>query len=660
MVGIVQSWNRNKAKPKTAAVPTPAQQDQIKQARSRYAKDRRAFFRDCLRIRDRDSPDAKLSPLVLNLAQENLLTTVERIERFNLERLGAESHGLPVDIVVAKPRKEGISTLIEALAFHYCEFRPHSNVLVMAHRKDGAQNIGKISKRFNDFIPRDHLAWKVDMGRIADDVLEWGQFQGQNWDSRMIIATSKDEGVARGFDFNFVHLSEVAHFPSSDAISASKNAMVAFHYCFEESTANGIDSSFYASWHGALSFDDVYSHWKSTGRVPDKWNGKYRFFWAWWQDPHYTQPVDPIEAAWLEDNLDDDERAYRERFGLDLGQLKWRRYTIKTKCSEQRAMSPEDFFRQEYPAFPEEMFVGSGNRVFDEKRLIEMAKSSEDVRPLWHGRLRPVGDGTCLEEPSTSSNFRYSPMIIWQQPVAGHEYVIGADAAEGKEHGDNSVASVWDRTDGTRLVEVARYMGKTSARDLGDVLFHLGRKYNEAYLIPERSPPGNVTCQRLVDLQYARIYHAQNEELVGGSSSPNSFTPGFRTMKNTKRMIIEEGQSAVKQGQITILHPDAVNEWRMYQNTDGRLAAPDGEHDDCVMADCLAVYAHFQAAPPVILRGRQQEQRLLDSDGKPLDGVHALIAKKKEAAEKVHRRMERVKKVREAKQWARLTRQSSQ
>lgn len=55
---------------------------------------------------------------------------------------------------------------------------------------------------------------------------------------------------------------------------------------------------------------------------------------------------------------------------------------------------------------------------------------------------------------------------------------MGVDAAEGLENGDWSVISIFDRTNGTKMVEVARVRSKTPARELGEMANFLGWMYN--------------------------------------------------------------------------------------------------------------------------------------------------------------------------------------
>src|SRR3972149_414549 len=413
----------------------------VQAKRDEWRRDRRRFFADVLRVRSRDPAATKLVPLVLNPAQESLHRLVEMIEAFNLERTSARakedptvqvSH-LPVDVVVLKPRKEGMSTYIEALAFHLCEFSPHTNALLMAHRKDGAQNIGKIAQRFVLAWPQEYAFHKVPVKKAGGGGLEWAMGDAEDepaWDSRMIVTVGKDEGVARGYDLDFTHLSEGAHFANADAISAAKNAMMPEHYCFEEATATG---------HAAL----------------------------WRRQP------------------------------------RWRRHTIQTKCSEQGKMSPEDFFRQEYPSEPQEAFVGSGNSIFAPGALKAMRMEADKAKPEWCGYLVVDDRKNVIQMPARANREAAAQTVIWEQPKPERKYIIGADVATGKtdaSDGDLSVAIVFDRTDGTRLIEVARFAGKPHTRDFGDIIHWLPKTYGDAYVCCEGNYPGNSTCQRLVEL----------------------------------------------------------------------------------------------------------------------------------------------------------------
>lgn len=634
---------------------TPKQTSDIRDLRTYYAADRRAFFCDCLRIPDRDSPAGKLIPFELNPAQEALLRLVENIERFNVERTSALnrmddsvriSH-LPVDILIVKPRKEGISTFINGLSTHFCEFNSHATALLIAHRLDGAQHISRIAQRFIHQWPQEQ-GWKIRMARPPSDA---GLVWDDKWGSRIRIMTCKDEGVARGGDCHFLHLSEVAHFATSDAVSAAKSSMVDDHYAFEESTANGLDPYFYDAYQKALTFEQVYAHWRKHGRTPETWNGRYKFFWAWWQDPHYTLPLSDEEATWLEEHLDDEEIELREAYELTLGQLKWRRQTIATKCADQSRMSPEDFFRQEYPSNEREAFVSTGRDVFGKTRLEEQRKNLEDglgrslVKPHWYGEITVLEDKTVAPYNATVKSHIHSGLVLYDKPRPDACYVLGADVAQGEEEtpeGDDSVVLIFDRTDGTQLIEAARFTGKPDTRDYADIIYYLHRLYNNAYLMVEANYPGNATCQRLVELHAAPMYHRKVEEKVGEEQTGERFVPGWKTFENTKGLLVGHLQSAISRRQIHFRSIEAVRQCEIFTQINKRYTHPPGDKDDYVIAAGLANYAHWVTAPPVAFVSRYQAERKISQQEAMETGLQRAIRNKIEKS----RRQNEIEKAR--------------
>lgn len=629
--------------------PTVLDTSLVDSARAAYAQNRRAYFRDCLRVRHRDSGEKGLAALVLNPCQEALLRLVENVERFNQEvraqmKLMQPDSDFPnqVAIIVDKPRKQGVSTLVEAIGFHLCEFNSNTNALVMAHRKENAENIGQICRRFQQAFPKEYLPIKVPMERTGSGLLEWGEKQSDFfWDSRLIIQTGKNEAVARGYDWDFVHISEEAHFDNPDAVSAALNGVRRNFYSFEESTANGYDAAFYPAWQKAMYFEEVEQHWKEHGRLPDGWSGKYRFFWPWFRDPGYQLPASAEEEEYMRANMEPAEAELVDRYGCTMQQLKWRRHTIENKCSNQTKMSPEAFFCQEYPATPEESFVTSSQSIFDQGRLADLLKQAEDLTPAWHGYISSSDGRSCMLQASKFKNISGSPLIIWEKPKPGHQYVIGVDVASGKdEGGDYSVASVWDRTDGSRMAEVARYRGKANPYDMAAYAIHLGFMYNVAFMVPETNNDGTAMAMRIWQLGYPAVYHRKNEDMIGAKADTNAFQIGFKTHEHQKPALVHQAAYFLRQRLILIRSVDAIREWAMFSNIEGKLTHPAGEHDDCVMADALAVFGQAVAAPKILQE--RAEQKAVTRINSEADPVTQAVQRKKKLSEKKNRAEQRM------------------
>lgn len=586
----------------------PATEARAMELRSYYGSNLPAFCKDLLKIVNKGAKEGKdsLIPFTLNECQLALHRLIEQIGEFNLQRSRklAETDALtpvsryPIEVVVLKARKVGVSTYIEARGFWKAEFNEHTNVLVMAHERDASQNIADIAHRFDVFWnPNTDPPLRMQITRSSDDLMEWHP----DHDSRFSVQTAGriGSGSSRGFTWQFVHLSEVAHFPpESNQMAAALSARADFHETYLESTANGEGNAFYDDWVNALYFEEAKRLYDEGKPFPPNWNGKFKFFWPWWNQPEYRLSLTSAEREYLSASLDEEEAHLQAEYGVTLEQLAWRRRKIASDCAKQTAMLPVEFFRQEWPSFPEEAFVAKSQAVFDTKKLNALANLARSQTPAKLGYL--------IRDPLTPEGWKHIPassidgaqLVQWELPQPGKSYVIGVDAAEGLQHGDWSVVAVFDRTNGTRMVEVARFRAKTPARELGEIAFYLANLYNEAYIVAERNPPGNSTCETLVELGYGpNMFHHRNIETVTDHENPEAFTAGFRSTTMTKPMIVHRGVSGIRDDEIVLRHPAAITEWKAFSNVDGKYGAPEGRNDDCVLADLLAYFGMNEAPP---------------------------------------------------------------
>ena len=176
------------------------------------------------------------------------------------------------------------------------------------------------------------------------------------------------------------------------------------------------------------------------------------------------------------------------------------------------------------------------------------------------------------------------------------------------------------------MAEVARYIGKAKPAELGDICVWLGRQYGEAFGVPERNEPGNVTCFKIQQLRYPRTYHRDvPDRFSDHNNSDDDFYVGFHTTQQTKSHIIYQiGVPNLRDRAIIIRHPEAIRQWTIYENNDGIAGAPAGEKDDCVMADLLAAFGHFQ--PGVAPFIQQSEVELILEEMLKLDPKAAMLA----------------------------------
>lgn len=245
---------------------------------------------------------------------------------------------------------------------------------------------------------------------------------------------------------------------------------------------------------------------------------------------------------------------------------------------------------QEYPDNEDEAFIKSGRVVFDvdDLRQIETsvaprfqvlfkAEKLFEVRPDEHGEL-----------------------TVWEGPKVGGNYVIGADVAEGLDHGDYSSAHVIDVRSG---MVVAHWHGHIAADLFGRVLWALGVWYQDALIIPEANNHGLTTVTELRRLGCRRLYRRRP---VNSANKKLGIQYGWATNVTTKPLMIDDLAKALRERAIDLRDEETIAELRTFvRDSKGRMAG--SPFDDRVISLALAVqgiplahqpeYAPHQEAP---------------------------------------------------------------
>ncbi len=161
-----------------------------------------------------------------------------------------------------------------------------------------------------------------------------------------------------------------------------------------------------------------------------------------------------------------------------------------------------------------------------------------------------------------------------EKGIAGHQYVIGGDWGRTN---DATVFIVLDIT--TREMVYMERLLNTDFKSQRNILKALSQKFNYAVCLVEVNSIGQPQLEELQAMDVA--------------------VQGFMTTNATKLEIISALQLAFEQEKIRILNdPQAISELMAYQAErlpSGllRYGAPEGMHDDVVMALCLAWWAGF-------------------------------------------------------------------
>jgi hypothetical protein len=241
---------------------------------------------------------------------------------------------------------------------------------------------------------------------------------------------------------------------------------------------------------------------------------------------------------------------------------------------------------QEYPDNPEEAFIRSGNPVFD----VDMLRAME-VRTPDYGYLDAEVQGT-QQSPtfiSVSSETNYKQ---WVPPLLDHQYVIGADVAEGLEHGDYSCLQVICLQTNE---QVAQWHGHIDPDLFAEEIAKTAWRYNRALVAVEVNNHGLTTNKALQRLGYPKVYIRR--ELDGKTTWQNRQTKiGWLTTKASKPLMIDELGMGVRQG-FRIHDKATVGEMLTYvRNERGQMGG--SPFDDRVVALAIAYQMlRFAVAP---------------------------------------------------------------
>lgn len=276
---------------------------------------------------------------------------------------------------------------------------------------------------------------------------------------------------------------------------------------------------------------------------------------------------------------------------------------------------------QEYPSEPTEAFIQSGRPYFSATYLTphaarireEVAQRQAEGLPAWQ-----EVDG----------------LTVYEEPVAGHRYILSADVAGNTVEGDFDDASVLDRDTG---YEVAALHGHFPPDVYAAKLDKLGHWYNKALLVVERQNHGHAILLALLGgtahadwspdkkrETYPNLYHYQEEEAPGQRRSRH---PGWDTNRSTKPRALDALAKLLADGTYKPRTLAFLDEALIFSYGDDwtKTGAPQGFHDDLVMARAPAVYLfsqpdHAAMALEYVKRAKELVEERMDLHGKIATG----------------------------------------
>lgn len=508
------------------------------------------YISEFIQITKKDASVSKLTP---NTPQLKFYDTVKKL--FIEQK--------PIRIVILKARQMGFSTMTEAIMFKLTATQKNIRTGIIAHEDKATDNLFNMSKLFYDRLPDE---WKPEIRASNAKELVFNNKDGTGLNSKFSVMTASGEAQGASATYQNLHISEFALWKGNknlilgtllQTVPNLPNTMVII-----ESTARGYNE-FKDLWDAAISGQNDYTP----------------LFFAWWEMPEYKMPYSGFELSLEEEDL-------KTKFNLTNEQLEWRRWCIRNNCN-----NDINIFHQEYPAYPEEAFVATGTCAFDAEAVVE--RLEKIPKPIKIGdfkyKVNYSSDGkkiTVLDDSFV--DFKQGSIKIFEEPQAGHPYVIGGDPAG--EGSDYSVLQVIDNSNGKQVATFRKQ--RVDPDKYAEAAYCLGKYYNFALIGIETNFTPYVHKQ-LEKMEYPYVFVRKIED---NFSKAVTTSYGFRMTTLTRPVIIDELKRIVRDHTNVFNDYLTLNEmltFAMNERGTKEEALP-GKHDDLVIALAIAYYIRSQ------------------------------------------------------------------
>lgn len=425
--------------------------------------------------------------------------------------------------IILKARQFGVSTNEIIKQLDFVLFTRNANACILAHEQDAVRKLFRIAKRAYDFIP-DKLKPEIDRGGGSKYEMYFPSIN-----SRIYCDLE-----SRGDTIHYLHVSEAAFMKDSSRLKSTLQAVpLETGRVTIETTPNGMGNYFYDLW---TDPDQPYS----------------KLFFPWFMFPDYKMRADGTKFT--EEEKEFARKAFKN-YGVSISheQLAFRRYK-KSELKSTAADRIRVTFEQEYPEDDQSCFLSSGESVMDLFKIKELIDSAKD----------PIEDDGWIK--------------VYEPVKNNHEYMIGADTAEGSG-GDYSVAIVLNSTT-KRLT--AKIRGHWKPFEFARLLSELGLRFKNLLGFPllavERNNHGHAVLLELEEhLNYPNLYRHSDEKL------------GWKTDMITRPVMINQFIHAVESGFLSVSDKELLAECLTLVNINGKIQAADNKHDDCVIAAAIGL-----------------------------------------------------------------------
>ena len=501
----------------------------------------------------------KTMPFFLNTVQRELFEILNRTKEDFAEGLIPE-----ISLLVLKGRQMGFTTAVTAYQLSCSILNKNFQGFTLADRSDNAEAIFQNKAKF----PYSQLPEAL---KPTEKFNNRKQLLFSKLNSSWAVDTATKD-VGRSRTVNFFHGSECAFWQYGIASVQAALGEAFTQNCVKifESTPNG--------------FNDYQLMWDSGVHI--------NCFFEWWRTPEYRTEVHPEAREQFERNMNTLQgwiwerlRWLRDDKGLELGQLYW-------YWNKYNKYIDKDLIKQEYPCTPQEAFLLSGKTVFDTQVILSRISKLE--KPVKTGYFRYQYDGLRIwgVEWVNDRNGYIQIYRLPESPVISQYCIGGATAGTGE---DFFVGQVLDARTGEQ-VAVLRH--QFDADQYAKQMYCLGKYYRDA-LIGIEANFDSYPIMELQRLGYTNQYVREAQDTYTGRVEKRF---GFKATALTRPTAISRLVEIVREHCDLLNDKDTLEELlTIVRNENGRIEAPQGRHDDMMMALAIA----YQVKDQVVLEKEQ-------------------------------------------------------
>jgi len=549
------------------------------------------------------------SALQIETKEEGLrsLDSLLGSQTYVMNEIGA---GLEDDVhffVILKGRQLGITTISLALDLYWNFTHPGLQSTLVTDTEENRDMFKSTLSMYVGGLPKSH---KIPITAHNRNLMELANR------SRLFyqVAGLRSKGsLGRGKGITYLHGTETSSWGDEEGLASLLASLAEINparlHLFE-STARG--------------FNIFYDMWITAKRA----RTQRAIFCGWWRNQFYAAAAgsniyetywdgrfSPEERDWINDI----EKLYGVKITPE--QIAWWRWKLA------EGLKDEALMYQEFPPTEDYAFIMTGTSFFSTTRCTEEAKKALAKEPDYY--KYEFG----LEFHQTDvvpTNDRLATLKVWEEPVEGAYYVLGADPAYGSSDWADRFCIQVFRCFADGLDQVAELATpELMPHQFAWAIAHLAGAYRNSTLNLEVNGPGQAVITALRELKMRAValasmqgkddeqarrtgHHLMN--VLGSMSNyiwrkqDNYSGPtnsiGWLTTSTSKERMLAYFKDYFERGMMRIRSIECLEEMKSIVREEGAIAAPGRGKDDRVIGCGLAAAAFAEQIQPRLIQAQ--------------------------------------------------------